>query len=177
MRARCRSSRACGWSRWATAWSAASAAWSSAPARALRSMCWSTARWMSAPASTAARPSAGRRPRAFPPPPRPTTPTTPRGAGEYRGAAIGWQSPTGFRPPGLHENADEGGLGWLRSFSGLLVTCGLDHTLFMDRGPAGHYHYGPRETVNSGLHGRVANIPARLTGYGERWEGDECILW
>ncbi len=99
------------------------------------------------------------------------------GACEYRGAAIGWQSPTGFRHPGLHENADEGGLGWLRSFSGLLVTCGLDHTLFMDSDPAGHYHYGPREAVKSGLHGRVANIPARLTGYGERWEGDDCILW
>jgi hypothetical protein len=99
------------------------------------------------------------------------------GACEYRGAAIGWQSPTGFRHPGLHENADEGGLGWLRSFSGLLVTCGLDHTLFMDSDPAGHYHYTPRKSVDSGLHGRIANIPARLTGYGERWEGDDCILW
>ncbi|WP_208513073.1 DUF4432 family protein, partial [Variovorax paradoxus] len=27
------------------------------------------------------------------------------GACEYRSAAIGWQSPTGFRHPGLHENA------------------------------------------------------------------------
>ena len=99
------------------------------------------------------------------------------GACEYRGAAIGWQSPTGFRHPGLHENADEGGLGWLRSFSGLLVTCGLDHTLFMDSDPAGHYHYTPRKSVDSSLHGRIANTPARLTGYGERWEGEECILW
>ena len=28
-----------------------------------------------------------------------------------------------------------------------------------------------------GLHGRVSNRPARLAGYGERWEGDECVLW
>ena len=29
---------------------------------------------------------------------------------EYRGAAIGWHSPTGFRNPALHEYNDEGGL-------------------------------------------------------------------
>jgi Domain of unknown function (DUF4432) len=99
------------------------------------------------------------------------------GACEFKGASIGWQSPTGFRHPGLHEHADEGGLSWLRSFSGLLVTGGLDHTLFMNSDPAGHYHYTPRKTVDSGLHGRIANIPARITGYGERWDGDECTLW
>ena len=27
------------------------------------------------------------------------------------------------------------------------------------------------------IHGRVANLPARLAGYGERWDGDECTLW
>ena len=99
------------------------------------------------------------------------------GACEYKGAAIGWQSPTGFRHPGLHEYSDEGGLSWLRSFSGLIVTGGLDHTLFMDRDTADHYHYTPRPAVDSSLHGRIANIPARLTGYGERWDGDECVLW
>lgn len=25
--------------------------------------------------------------------------------------------------------------------------------------------------------GRVWTLPARLTGYGERWDGDECVLW
>jgi hypothetical protein len=33
------------------------------------------------------------------------------------------------------------------------------------------------ETVEYGLHGRVGGLPARLLGYGERWEGDECVLW
>ena len=50
---------------------------------------------------------------------------------EYRGTAIGWNSPTGFRHPGLHEYEGEKGLAWLRSFSGLVVTGGLDHILFM----------------------------------------------
>ncbi len=96
---------------------------------------------------------------------------------EHRGRAIGWHSPSGFRHPGLHEYEGEGGLGWLRSFSGLLVTCGLDHILFMDEEDAFHYTYAPRKTVRHSIHGRVSTIPARLTGYGERWQGDECILW
>ncbi|MNX97847.1 hypothetical protein D3C86_1302300 [compost metagenome] len=96
---------------------------------------------------------------------------------EHSGRAVGWHSPSGFRHPGLHEYEGEGGLGWFRSFSGLMVTCGLDHVLFMHDDPADHYFYRPRKTVSSSLHGRVGTIPARLTGYGERWEGDDCILW
>ena len=66
---------------------------------------------------------------------------------EYQGRAIGWNSPAGFRHPGLHEYEGEGGLSWLRSFSGLIVTCGLDHILFMDDDDASHYVYGPRKKV------------------------------
>lgn len=96
---------------------------------------------------------------------------------EHAGRAIGWHSPAGFRHPGLHEYEGEGGLGWLRSFSGLMVTCGLDHTLFMNDVETKDYLYGPRQTAKHSLHGRVGTIPARLTGYGERWEGDRCYLW
>ncbi|MFK4820867.1 aldose 1-epimerase family protein [Ochrobactrum quorumnocens] len=96
---------------------------------------------------------------------------------DYRGMAIGWNSPSGFRHPGLHEYEGEGGLGWMRSFSGLMITCGLDHILFMYDEAADHYNYKPRETIKHSIHGRVGTIPAKLTGYGERWEGDECFLW
>jgi hypothetical protein len=96
---------------------------------------------------------------------------------ELRGLAIGWHSPSGFRHPGLNEYEGEGGLGWLRSFSGLLLTCGLDHILFMDEAPADHYGYPHRTSVKNSIHGRVSTIPARLGGYGERWEGDRCFLW
>jgi hypothetical protein len=96
---------------------------------------------------------------------------------EFRGAAIGWNSPAGFRHPGLHEYEGEGGLAWARSFSGLMVTCGLDHILFMNEVSAETYVYSPKQTVSHSLHGRVGTIPARLTGYGERWEGDRCFLW
>jgi len=96
---------------------------------------------------------------------------------EFRGAGIGWHSPTGFRHPGLHEYEGEGGLAWLRSFSGLLVTCGLDHILFMHSDTAEHYHYVHRKSVDSSIHGRIGTIPGRLLAYGERWEGDDCILF
>src|SRR6185437_10728539 len=78
----------------------------------------------------------------------------------------GWQSATGFRHPGLHEYRDEDGLSWLRSFCGLTVTAGLDHTLFTADVDTSNYHYPFRTSAWNGLHGRVANIPARLTGYG-----------
>lgn len=96
---------------------------------------------------------------------------------EFKGQAIGWHSPAGFRHPGLHEYEGEGGLGWARSFSGLLVTCGLDHILFMNEVSADNYNYSPKKSVSHSLHGRVGTIPAKLTGYGERWEGDRCFLY
>jgi hypothetical protein len=96
---------------------------------------------------------------------------------EFRGVTFDWRSPTGFRHPSLHENADEDGLSWLRSMSGLLVTAGLDHTLGGREVSAARYGYPARHTVRHGLHGRIANIPARLTGSGEIWTGDECLLW
>lgn len=96
---------------------------------------------------------------------------------DFRGQSIGWHSPSGFRHPGLHEPEGEGGLGWLRSFSGLMVTCGLDHILFMDDRDAMDYNYAPRTSVRNSIHGRVSAIPARLSGYGEAWSGSQCTLW
>jgi Domain of unknown function (DUF4432) len=96
---------------------------------------------------------------------------------EHNGRAVGWVSPTGFRHPGLHEPESEGGLGFLRSFSGLLSTCGLDHALAMTEESAAHYFYRFRGSVKQPLHGRIANIPGHLSSYGEIWEGDECTLF
>ena len=60
---------------------------------------------------------------------------------------------------------------------GLLVTCGLDHILGPGEVPADNYDYPGRATMKHSLHGRVSTIPARLTGYGETWDGDRCVLW
>lgn len=96
---------------------------------------------------------------------------------DYKGQSIAWHGPSGFRHPGLHEYEGEGGFSWGRSFSGFLVTCGLDHILGPAEVPATNYNYPNVPSVRHGLHGRISTIPARLTGYGERWEGDRCILW
>lgn len=96
---------------------------------------------------------------------------------EHNGRAIGWHSASGFRNPALHDYEGEAGLGFMRSFSGLLVTCGLDHTLGPQEVPADTYDYPGRSSVRHSLHGRVSFIPARLTGYGEHWDGDRCVLW
>ena len=100
------------------------------------------------------------------------------GPAEHGGRSFGWRSATGFRHPALHEYRDEDGLAWLRSFSGLVVTAGLDHTLFTAEVDASQYRYPFRKTVWNGLHGRVANIPAHLLGYGEEWRTEgTCTLW
>ena len=94
---------------------------------------------------------------------------------EHSGRALAWTSPTGFAGPWYYEPE---GLGFFRNFGGgLLTTCGLDHALFMAEDTAEQYHYPPKPTETFGLHGRVSNRPARLAAYGERWEGDECILY
>ncbi len=100
------------------------------------------------------------------------------GPAEHGGRSFGWRSATGFRHPALHEYRDEDGLAWLRSFSGLVVTAGLDHTLFTAEVDASQYRYPFRTSVWNGLHGRVANIPAHLLGYGEEWRTENaCTLW
>lgn len=96
---------------------------------------------------------------------------------EHNGRSVGWHSAAGFPHPGLHEAEGEGGLGWLRGFSGLLATCGLDHFGFMEQEDASRYRYPPRTHTDFTLHGRVAMLPARLLGYGEVWDGDECTLY
>src|SRR5487761_1239293 len=78
------------------------------------------------------------------------------GLAEFDDLSVGWRSATGFRHPGLHEHADEDGLSWLRSMSGLVVTAGLDHTLFGGEVDAAQSPSPPRRTARHGLHGRVA---------------------
>ena len=94
---------------------------------------------------------------------------------ELNGRSLGWVSGTGFPGPWFYEPE---GLGFLRSFgAGLLTTCGLDHTLSPSIDTAEQYHDPGKATQTYGLHGRISNLPARLIGYGERWQGDECVLW
>lgn len=93
----------------------------------------------------------------------------------FKGRPLSWISGVGTSGPWFYEPE---GLGFFRTFGGgMLTTCGLDHALFMAEDTAEQYHYPPKRTERYGLHGRVSNLPARLAGYGSRWEGEECVLW
>jgi hypothetical protein len=96
---------------------------------------------------------------------------------EYRGIPIGWRSPVGPRHPALASVEDSRGWGFLHSFTGLLATCGLDHTLAPATSSAAGYVYPGIAERDYPLHGRISQIPARLLGYGERWNGDVCTLF
>jgi hypothetical protein len=81
----------------------------------------------------------------------------------WRGRSLAWQSPAGFRNPAYHDAEADGGQGFNRSFSGFLVTGGLDHI----RQPAN----------GQPLHGRLPFTPARVTACGEDWQRDDPILF
>jgi hypothetical protein len=98
------------------------------------------------------------------------------GDARYKGVPFGWRSGNGYRHPGLHEHNDEGGLSWLRAIDGLLVSGGLDHTLFGGEVDASQYNYPPKQTVTHGLHGRLTAIPARLLEAAEVWDDDSAVL-
>ncbi len=95
---------------------------------------------------------------------------------EMNGVPLAWISPPGFVGPWFSESE---GMGWFRSFPGGLVsTAGLDHTLLGGEDTAEQFNQPHlKATETYGMMGRVWTLPARLTGYGERWEGDDCILW
>jgi uncharacterized protein DUF4432 len=95
---------------------------------------------------------------------------------ELAGQPLSWLSGAGVTGPWYYE---PDGWGWFRGWGGgMVVTCGLDHTLVPAEDTAAHFNQPHiRPTVSYGLHGRVGGLPAMLTGYGERWDGDECVLW
>ena len=82
----------------------------------------------------------------------------------YKGIPVAWQSFAGVVSPYYYEPE---GAGWLRSWSGgLMTTCGFEQvgTASMDEGTA------------YGLHGRSGNLPAENVSIEERWDGDRFIM-
>lgn len=86
-------------------------------------------------------------------------------AATYKGIPLAFHSARGVVHPAFYEPE---GFGWLRSFGGgLLTTCGLTNA-----GMPGSDEWG-----DSGLHGRIANTPAELLGYGGQWRGEQYELF
>ena len=95
---------------------------------------------------------------------------------EMSGMPLSWISGVGVVGPWYYEPNE---WGWFRAWGGgLMVTCGLDHTMSPADDTAAAFNQPHMfERVNYGLHGRVGGLPARLIGYGEQWDRDECVLW
>src|SRR5881397_2158651 len=76
---------------------------------------------------------------------------------ELRGQSLAWLSPTGVVGPWYSEPM---GLGWFRSWGGgMVVTCGLDHTLLGGVDDASQFHQLVRPTEEYGCMGGSASSP------------------
>lgn len=94
---------------------------------------------------------------------------------EYGGMSLAWIPPTLL--PGPWYFGQEEGFGWLRTaLGGLCTTSGMIHIGNPETASVEHYNFAPRCTERYGVHDRVAMLPGQLLRYGERWEGDDCIL-
>lgn len=94
---------------------------------------------------------------------------------DYQGASLAWMPPTLLAGPWYFEQQSE--FGWLRTaLGGLNNSCGMIHIGNPETTSVAHYNFPARPTERYGVHERMAMIPAELRMFGERWEGDECIL-
>lgn len=83
---------------------------------------------------------------------------------DYQGKPIAWISKNGLIAPQYYEN---GGPGFLRSFSGgLITTCGLTQ--------AGNPCVDGDEIL--GIHGRISHIPVEKHNVDEYWNEDELVI-
>jgi hypothetical protein len=97
------------------------------------------------------------------------------GACEYQGASLTWIPPTQLAGPWYFEQQTE--FGWLRTaLGGFCNSCGMVHIGNPETASVAHYNFPARPSERYGVHDRMALLPGELVHYGQRWEGDECIL-
>jgi hypothetical protein len=94
---------------------------------------------------------------------------------EFNGASLAWLPPKLFPGPWYFESSD---LSWVRvGLGGLFNTAGLVTIGDPQTVDTEYYGFHARPTDRYGTHDRIALTPASRVTYGERWEGDRCILW
>ena len=98
------------------------------------------------------------------------------GACSFKGNSLTWLSCAEVVGPWYSEPLR---LGWFRTWGGgMVVTCGLDHTLLGGVDSAENFHMDVQPEIEYGLMGRIGNVPpACPVSYGEEWHGDECVLY
>lgn len=94
---------------------------------------------------------------------------------EFAGKSLAWIPSTGLPGPWYFEQQQS--FGWLRTaLGGLSNTCGMVHIGNPETADVSHYNFPARAEETYGVHDRAAMLPGRVVGYGERWEGDDCLL-
>jgi len=94
---------------------------------------------------------------------------------EYRGASLAWIPPHLLPGPWYFEQQTE--FGWLRTaLGGLINTCGLTHIGNPETDAVEQYNFPARPLERYGVHDRIALTPGQLLRYGQRWDGDACLL-
>ncbi len=94
---------------------------------------------------------------------------------EYKGTPLAWIPATMLPGPWYFEQ--QTGFGWLRTaLGGLNTSAGMVHIGNPETDDVSGYNFPARSTETYGVHDRMAMLPGQLRQYGERWEGDECIL-
>lgn len=94
---------------------------------------------------------------------------------EYAGQSLAWIPSTALPGPWYFEQQHD--FGWLRTaLGGFNNSCGMVHIGNPETADVSHYHFPARSQETYGVHDRMALLPGQIMRYGERWEGDECIL-
>lgn len=97
------------------------------------------------------------------------------GFAEFNGASLAWLPPKLFPGPWYWENDDHA---WVRYvLGGLCNTAGLITIGNPQTVDVSHMKFHARPTDRYGTHDRIGIIPASSFNFGERWDGDRCLLW
>jgi hypothetical protein len=97
------------------------------------------------------------------------------GYAEFNGASLAWLAPKLFPAPWYWETDDHA---WVRYvLGGLCNTAGMVTIGNPQTVDVSHFKFHSRAEDRYGVHDRVAIIPASQFNFGERWDGDRCVLW
>jgi hypothetical protein len=97
------------------------------------------------------------------------------GYAEFNGASLAWLPPKLFPASAYWENDDHA---WVRYvLGGLCNTAGLITIGNPQTVDVSHFKFHSRHEDRYGTHDRIGIVPAGHFTFGERWEGERCILW
>jgi hypothetical protein len=98
------------------------------------------------------------------------------GFAEYGGVGLCWLPPKGLAGP-WHYEGDLDPYAWLRvGLGGLFNTAGLVSIGVPQDVDTSSFGFTQRLSARYGTHDRIAVTPASSFTYGERWDGDRCLL-